>query len=99
MIPLILFYFHIMALVYFFAKEYQQHGMSAGVLLVVFFIIIFSVGWTLASFILKYLISENGFGLHFERDVLSLILLTLVEGIVYAVYYRGSDRKKAITAK
>ncbi|MFA6456856.1 MAG: hypothetical protein WCW40_08550 [Bacteroidota bacterium] len=94
MIPLIIFYLHIVGLTAAFTSEYQKEGISAGVLTAAFIILIFSVGWSISSFILKYLIAEPGFGIWLNRDALSLIILTVVEGIFYWMYFRETPKSR-----
>lgn len=99
MIPLIIFYLHIVGITAAFTSEYQKEGMSAGLLSVGFIVLIFSVGWSISSFLLKYLIGEAGFGLLLNRDSLSLLLLTAAECVFYFFYFRDDrDRRKTSAA-
>ncbi len=90
MIPLIIFYLHIVGITAAFTAEDQKEGLSAGLLSVGFVVLIFSVGWSISSFFLKYLIGEAGFGVWVNRDSLSLLLLTIAEGLFYFLYFRES---------
>ena len=92
MVALFVFYLHTIAAVYGFTDQYQEEGISAGALAVAFMGIIFSVGWSITTFILKYLIDEKGFGLYFNRDAMSLTLLTLGEAVFYYFYLRGAKK-------
>jgi hypothetical protein len=95
MIPLIIFYLHIIGITAAFTSEYQKEGLSAGLLSVGFVVLIFSVGWSISSFVLKYLIGEAGFGLWLNRDSLSLLLLTIAEGLFYSLYFKESAQRPA----
>lgn len=95
MVSLLVFYLHTVAAVYAFTDQYQEEGVGAGTLAVAFMGIVFSVGWSISTFILKYLISEKGFGIHFNRDAISLALLTAGEGVFYYFYLRGAKKKEA----
>ncbi len=95
MIPLLIFYLHIIGLTAAFTSEYQKEGTSAGFLTVGFMILIFSVGWSISTFILKYVISEEGFGIWLNRDALSLLLLTLGEIFFYIFYFRDAAKKSS----
>jgi len=88
MIPLFIFYIHIVAFTYLFVREYQREGLSAGFLTLGFLILIFSVGWSISSLILKNVIDETGFGIWLNRDALSLALLTMFEAVFYYFYFR-----------
>ncbi|MHB1050261.1 MAG: hypothetical protein ACYC09_09295 [Bacteroidota bacterium] len=92
MIPLIVFYIHIIAVVYFFTREYQKEGTGAGVLTVAFMALIFSVGWSICTFALKYIMEPEGFGRWLDRDALSLMILTIGETIFYYYYFRESKK-------
>ncbi|MFZ4620605.1 MAG: hypothetical protein ACOYNS_08600 [Bacteroidota bacterium] len=95
MIPLIIFYLHIVGITIAFTAEYQKEDLSAGLLSVGFVVLIFSVGWSISSFVLKYLIGEAGFGMWMNRDSLSLLLLTIAEGLFYFLYFKESDAAPA----
>lgn len=92
MIPLLIFYIHIVGIAGAFTSEYQKEGLGAGFLAVGFFVLIFSVGWSISTFLLKYLIDAPGFGIWFNRDALSLILLTIAEVCFYFFYFKDSSR-------
>jgi hypothetical protein len=95
MVSLFVFYLHTVAAAYAFTDQYQDEGVGGGTLAVAFMGIIFSVGWSISTFILKYLISEKGFGMYFNRDAMSLALLTVGEGIFYYLYLRGAKKQEA----
>jgi hypothetical protein len=88
MIPLLVFYLHTVAAVWAFTKRFQEEGVKEGVLAVGFMAIIFSVGWTLTTALLQIVISPAGFGRGFDRDALSLLLLTSFEAVFYYYYLR-----------
>lgn len=93
MISLLVFYIHIIAVVYFVTREYQKEGTGAGLLTFAFLALIFSVGWSISTFALKYLIEPDGFGRWMDRDALSLLILTIGETFFYYYYFR--ETKKA----
>ncbi len=95
MIPLLIFYIHIVGITAAFTSEYQKEGLSAGFLSVGFFVLIFSVGWSISSFFLKYLIGPPGFGIWLNRDTLSLVILTVCEGFFYFYYFKDSKKHTA----
>ncbi len=97
MVTLFVFYIHTVAAVYTFTEQYQEEGMGAGVLAVAFMGIVFSVGWSISTFILKFLIDEKGFGMYFNRDALSLAVLTIGEAVFYYLYMRGMKKKEPIS--
>jgi hypothetical protein len=94
MVTLFVFYIHTIAVVYAFTDQYQKEGIGAGTLAVAFMAIIFSIGWSISTFVLKYLMSEKGFGIYLNRDAMSLALLTIGEGVFYYFYLKGAVKKK-----
>lgn len=88
MIPLIIFYLHVIGFTYVFVREVQRENISAGFLTLGFLALIFSVGWSISSFAFKYIIDESGFGIWLNRDALSLLALTLCEVLFYFFYFK-----------
>jgi hypothetical protein len=87
MIPLLVFYLHIVALASVFTRRWQEEGTGEGLLAVFFMSLIFFVGWGISSFTLKLLVDQTGFGPGLDRDALSLLLLTVVEAGFYYVFF------------
>jgi hypothetical protein len=92
MIPLFVFFVHIVAFAAIFTKRWQDEGIGEGLLGVMFALLIFFVGWSMAAFIIKLVMQPEGFGKWFDRDAASLLSLTVAEGIFYYFYFRN-DRK------
>ncbi len=93
MVTLFVFYIHTVAAVYAFTDQCQEEGVGAGTLAVAFMGIVFSVGWSISTFILKFLLSEKGFGMYFNRDAISLAVLTAGETVFYYLYLKGMKKK------
>lgn len=91
MIPLVVFYIHIIGFTYAVTREYQREGLSAGLLTLGFLVLIFSVGWSISSFVFKYLVDEAGFGIWFNRDAIALVALSIGEALLYYFYFRGNE--------
>ena len=96
MVTLFIFYIHIIAAVSVFTKRWQENGLGDGILGVGFLALIFSVGWSISTYIMKLLIDEKGFGIFLNRDALSLLLLTVLEIIFY--YFQVSGKNKKLNA-
>ncbi len=92
MIPLFVFYLHIVAISAVFTKRYQEETVGEGLLAVFFVALIFFVGWAMASFIMRLFMEPAGFGPWFNRDAASLVLLTMGESVLYYFYFK--DEKK-----
>ena len=98
MIPLLVFYVHVVGIVTVFTKRWQQEGLGEGLLSVFFTGLIFFVGWSISSFIMKLFMNQQGLGPWFDRDSASLLLLTLAEAVFYYFYFKEkSPEGKATT--
>ena len=88
MIPLLVFYLHTVAAAWAYTKRWQEEGVKEGILAVAFIAIIFSVGWTISTLLLQAVAPPKGFGPGVDRDALSLLLVTLGEGVFYYWYLK-----------
>ena len=86
MIAVFIFYIHIVAAATIFTKRWQEAGLGEGFLAVGFILLIFSVGWSVTTFILKLFIEKEGLAVWLDRDTLSLVLLTIAEIMFYYIY-------------
>jgi drug/metabolite transporter (DMT)-like permease len=94
MITLFVFFVHVVAFAAIFTKRWQEEGVGEGMLGLVFALLIFFVGWSMASFIIKFIMQPEGFGKWFDRDAASLLLLTVAEGIFYYFYFRNDNLER-----
>ncbi|HUI10582.1 MAG TPA: hypothetical protein VL221_09665 [Bacteroidota bacterium] len=89
MIPLAVFYIHIVAVAAGFTRRWQEEGLAEGLLAVFFMALIFFVGWSMASFLMKLVLSAGEARALLNRDSASLLLLTAGEAVFYYFYLRG----------
>jgi hypothetical protein len=94
MVELLVFYIHIVGVVTMFTKRWQDEGLSEGFLVVFFMVLIFFVGWSITTFLMKLLMEKEGFGMFFDRDAASLLLLTIGESVLYYFYLREEKRPR-----
>lgn len=87
MIEVIIFYAHVIFLVYVFAKTFVEERFSNALLSAIFIVIIFSVGWTLSAFVIALFIPPQGLTRILTRAAFSLALLTLLEILLYKFYF------------
>ena len=92
MITLFVFYAHVVAAVAIFTKRWQEANWKEGLLSIGFLILIFSVGWSIATFIMKLVIEPKGFGIWLDRDAMSLLLLTLFESLFFIFQTKRKQR-------
>jgi hypothetical protein len=91
MVAVIIFYLHVIFLIYIFTKNLLDEGRVSAFLSVIFIVIIFSVGWTISEFAMSMVMDSKGLGLLLPRYAFSLTLLTVLELILYKFYF---SRKK-----
>ncbi len=98
MISGLIFAIHILFMLFIFTKKWQQESLTNAFLNLSLIIILFTVGWSISGMILKIFIEPEGFSLEFNRDTLSLMLLSIVEYFFYRFYYKddfiASDKEK-----
>jgi len=93
MIELIIFYLHVVTFAAVYTKRWQEEGVKEGVLSVIFMMLIFFVGWSMASFIVKLLLPAQGMAKTFDNDAAALTLLTIAEAVFYYFYFKGESRE------
>jgi hypothetical protein len=91
MVPILVFYAHIVFIATAFTKRWQDEGLAEGILAAFFIGLIFFVGWSVTSFVLKLVMSQEGFGLLLDRDAASLLLLTAAEVVFYYFFLQKED--------
>lgn len=87
MITALIFTAHLVFILFIFTKKWQNESLQTAFVNLALIIILFSVGWSISTMILKIFIDESGLGIHFDRDTISLTLLTIVEFFFYKIYY------------
>jgi uncharacterized membrane protein YhdT len=98
MVVLFVFYIHTVAAAVAFTKRWQEEGWWEGIIAVGFVALIFSVGWTITTFISRFLMDQQGFGRWFDRDAFALGLLTVIEAIFYIIQTKRKKRRAAAAA-
>lgn len=89
MIAVVVFALHGIAAVYAFVTRKKQGGLTEGILAVAFLGIIFSVGWTILTLITNLIFPPEGFATWFNRDAITLTLLTIAESLFYFFFLRS----------
>lgn len=98
MIPVLIFWIHITGGVYIFVRKYYQETLSEAFLTLGFAAIVFTAGWTLSSFAVSILFGPHGISHILNDDSLSLMLLTVLESIFYAVWFRKPEERETADA-
>jgi hypothetical protein len=94
MIEVIIFYLHVIFLVYIFSKTYIEENFQKAFLSSIFVVVIFTVGWTFSSFIVGMFIPDQGLTRILTKAAFSLTLLTILEMIFYKFYFGESKKVK-----
>ncbi|MEG8945874.1 hypothetical protein [Rosettibacter firmus] len=91
MISAIILAAHLIFITYIFTKKWQEESLSAGLINVALIIILFSVGWSISTTVVKIFFDEKGLGIHFNADTISLTLLSIAEFFFYRFYYKDES--------
>lgn len=83
MIAAIILGLHILGAAYAFASGFRKGRWGEGVLAFAFVGIIFSVGWTIMTMLTSLFLEPEGVAEWMNRDAVTLVLLTIAEGIFY----------------
>ncbi len=92
MIPVLIFYLHILGGVLVLSYQYQQENIKEAFMTLVFLAVIFTVAWTIAGFLVHFFAPDRGLASWLDNDSLSLLITTCLEAILYAVYFRDKKR-------
>lgn len=87
MISALIFTGHLIFILFIFTKKWQEETLQSAFINTGLIILLFSVGWSITTMLLKTIIDQEGFGIHLDRDALSLILLSCAEYFFYKFYY------------
>ena len=87
MIVALIFFGHLVFSLIVFTKKWQDEKLSAGFMNLALIAILFAVGWSISGMAVKYIMEPKGFGLYFDRDTFSLVILTIGEYLFYRMYY------------
>ncbi len=87
MINVFIFLAHIIFLVYVFIKTKRTDSIGSAINNAALIIIIFAVLWAVSNFVVNFLFDAEGLGNFFDRDTISLTIVTLVEIIFYWKFY------------
>ncbi len=87
MVNAVIFLLHLVFVAIVFYKIKTAESLSDAFLNLILILVIFTVGWSLLAFVLKFIIPHQGLGKEFNRDTITLTLLTIAEFFFYKYYY------------
>ena len=91
MISALIFAAHLIFISVIFTKKWQDESIGSAFTNLALIIILFSVGWSIATSVVKLIMDQKGFGIYYTADDFSLTLLSIVEFLFYKIYY-GKDK-------
>jgi hypothetical protein len=91
MISALIFAAHLVFICIIFTKKWQDDSLSSAFTNLALIVILFAIGWSIATSVVKLIIDSKGFGIQFDSDTISLTLLSIVEYFFYKFYY-GDDK-------
>ncbi|MEW6702770.1 MAG: hypothetical protein AB1298_08620 [Bacteroidota bacterium] len=94
MITALIFSAHLVFMLIIFTKKWQNESISSALTNLALIIVLFAVGWSISTSVVKIFIDSKGFGIQFDADAISLTLLTIVEFFFYRFYYK--EEKTAV---
>jgi len=88
MITAFIFAAHLIFALYIFTKKWQDENLKGAFLNVILIMILFTVGWTIATMIAKIFMEPEGLGIQYDRDTFALTILSIAEYFFYRIYYK-----------
>jgi len=88
MITALIFSAHLVFTLVIFTKKWQSESLSSAFTNLALIIILFAVGWSISTSVVKIFIDSRGFGVQFDSDAISLTLLSIAEFFFYRLYYK-----------
>jgi len=92
MITALIFFAHFLFALIIFTKKWQEENISSAFLNLGLIGILFAVGWSMVGIATQNLLSQKGFGIYFDRDAITLTILSIAEFFFYKFYYK-EDKK------
>ncbi len=99
MIAALIFAAHLVFVTTIFTKKWQDESLSSAFINLALIVILFAVGWSITTSIVKIFFDAKGFGLQFNADTISLTMLTIAEYFFFKFYYREKETTEDDTEK
>jgi formate hydrogenlyase subunit 3/multisubunit Na+/H+ antiporter MnhD subunit len=99
MISALIFSAHLVFILIIFTIKWQNESLSTAFTNLALIIVLFAVGWSIATAVVKIFIDSKGFGIQFDADTISLAILTIVEYFFYRFYYRDNKKEEDKTTE
>lgn len=97
MISALIFSGHLVFILVIFTKKWQNESLGTAFTNLALIIVLFAVGWSIATAVVKLFVDAKGFGIQFDADTISLTLLSIAEYFFYKFYYHEDRTEQNIT--
>lgn len=87
MVNVLIFFVHIFFAAYIFITVKRTESLSDAFYNLALIVIIFSIGWSIISFLSQYIFEPGGFAEWFDRSTIDLTILTIGEFLFYRKYF------------
>jgi hypothetical protein len=87
MVTAIIFAGHLIFILYIFTKKWQDESLSSAFINLALMIILFAVGWSISTSLVKLVFEPKGLGLYYNSDDIALTFLSIAEFLFYRMYY------------
>jgi len=99
MIAAFIFSAHLVFILIIFTLKWQNESLSTAFINLALIIVLFAVGWSIATAVVKIFIDSKGFGIQFDADTISLTIFGIVEFFFYRFYYQDIKEKEDKTTE
>jgi formate hydrogenlyase subunit 3/multisubunit Na+/H+ antiporter MnhD subunit len=99
MITALIFSAHLVFIAVIFTKKWQDESLTSAFINLALIIVLFAVGWSISTSVVKLVIDSKGFGLQFDADAISLTILAIAEYFFYRFYYKEDKDNARITTE
>ena len=87
MVSAIIFSAHLIFVAVIFTKKWQDESLTSAFINLALIVILFTVGWSVSTSVVKLVVEPKGFGLQFDADAIALTLLVIGEYFFFRFYY------------
>ena len=99
MISALIFSAHIVFVAVIFTKKWQDESLTAAFINLALIVILFTIGWSISTSVVKLVIDSKGFGIQFDADAISLTILAIGEYFFYRFYYKEDHTEEIISTE
>ncbi|MFA5806600.1 MAG: hypothetical protein WC879_18365 [Melioribacteraceae bacterium] len=99
MISALIFSAHLVFIAVIFTKKWQDESLTSAFINLALIIILFAVGWSISTSVVKLLIDNKGFGIQFDADAISLTILAIAEYFFYRFYYKEGQNPQQVSTE